>query len=412
MFAKDDQKGQGNTKKTIYFSQIKNGKNFLTFMNFTFLKIPVHIHPSFWILVLLFSGIIESLTIASFFYVFIIFISLIVHEYGHGLVALYFDGSPKIELHAFGGTTYHNNNLTKKQDFLITLAGPLSESILIIIPYYFLKFQIFHYHYANYFLFLTYKINLFWCLVNLIPIYPLDGGRLCKYLLSTKFGTKGDRVSIIISIICGVLGSSYFLINKYYMFGSIFLLYGLQNLQMLKQFNLFSYKSNYFSLYNESLRAIENNELSKAKNILNKILKSKSDDSIKISAIESLANIYDKENEKKKAYNLLLKTDHSKLREGKCLLCKLAYEDKNFSLIEKYSSDIYEINPSKEIAILNSKTFANLKDPELSAGWLKTASLFENTEIDFLKEILKDKIYDSIRENAKFKETLSGIISF
>lgn len=380
-------------------------------MNFTFLKIPLYIHPSFWILVLLFSGIIESQSIASFFYIFIIFISLIVHEYGHGLTALYFGASPKIELHAFGGTTYHNNNLTKKQDFLITLAGPLFESLLIIIPFYFLKFHIFHHYYINYFLYLTYKINLFWCLVNLIPLYPLDGGKLCKYLLSSKWGTNGDKASIIISIICGVLGSSYFLANKYYAFGSIFVMYGLQNLQMLRQFKLFSSKPNNFSLYNESLRAIENNEMSKAKNILNKLLKSRSDDSIKICAIESLANIYDKENEKKKAYDLLLNTNHSTLKNGKCLLCKLAYEEKNFPLIEKYSSEIYEINPSLEIAILNSKTFANLKNPELSAGWLKTASLFENTKVDSIKELIKDTIYDNIRENAKFKETVSNMFN-
>ena len=127
-------------------------------MNFTFFKIPIYIHPYFWVLVLLFSGIIESITIASFFYVFIIFISLIVHEYGHAIVALYFGASPRIELHAFGGTTYHDNTLSKKQDFLITLAGPLFESLLIIIPYYCLKFNVFNYFYIDYFLYLTFKI--------------------------------------------------------------------------------------------------------------------------------------------------------------------------------------------------------------------------------------------------------------
>jgi len=384
-------------------------------MNFTFLKIPVHIHPSFWILVVLFSGIVDSITIVSFFYVFIIFISLIVHEYGHSLMALYFGTSPRIELHAFGGTTYLNNTssktLSKKQDFLITLAGPLFESLLIILPYFCLKFHIFHNYYINYFLYLNFKINLFWCLANLAPIYPLDGGHLSKYLLSFKFGAKGEKASIIISIICSAIGSSYFLVNKYYTFGFILILYGLQNLQMLKQFKIFSNKSNNFSLYNESLQAMEKNELSKAKNILNKILKSKSDETIKISAVESLAKIYHKENENKKAYNLLLKTDHAKLKKGKCLLCKLAYEEKNFTLIEKYSHDIYKIAPSQEIAILNSKTFANLQNPELSAGWLKTASLFDNTNVKSLKQILEDKIYDQMKENKKFKEIISGIFS-
>lgn len=378
-------------------------------MNFTFLKISVHIHPSFWILILLYSGIIESISITAFFYVFIIFLSLIIHEYGHGLTALFFGASPSIELHAFGGATYCNKTLSSKEEFLVTFAGPLFEALLIIIPYLLLKFHMFHHHYVNYFLYLTYKLNLFWCLVNLIPIYPLDGGKLCRYLLSSKFGSKGEKVSVIISIICGVLGSSYFLLNKFYIFGALFLLYGLQNLQMLKQIKIFS--PNYFSLYNESLQAIEKNELSKAKNILNKILKYNSEDNIRISAIESLATIYYKENERKKAYNLLLKTDPAKLKKGKCLLCKLAYEEANFTLVEKFSYDIYQIDPSQEIALLNSKTFAILKNPELSAGWLKTASLFENTNMESLKQILNDKIYYPVKENKKFKETLNNIFS-
>lgn len=380
-------------------------------MNFTFLKIPVYIHPSFWILPVIFSGILNSTSMTSFFYIIIIVISLLVHEYGHGLVALHFGASPRIELHAFGGTAFHNSNLTKKQDFFITLGGPLFESFLIFIPYYFLKFHVFHNYNINYFLYLTLRINLFWSLVNLIPIYPLDGGKLFRYFLSTKFGNRGDKASIIISIFCAVLGAAYFLVNKYFMFGSIFVLYGLQNLQTLKQFNLFSYKPNNFSLYNESLRAIENNELAKAKNILNKLLASKSNDNIKISAIESLANIYYKENDKKKAYNLLLKTDHAKLKRGKCLLCKLAYEEKNYSLVEKYSLDIYEIDPTQEIAILNSKVFANLKNAELSGGWLKTASLFEEKNQNFLKKVLEDKIYDQVRENEKFKKNFEHILS-
>ncbi len=237
------------------------------------------------------------------------------------------------------------------------------------------------------------------------------GGRICKYILSSIFGSKGEKISIIISFICAIVESAYFLINKCYMFGFIILSYGLQNLQMLQQLKAFFYKQNNFSLYNESIKAIENNDLLKAKKILNKILKSKSKDNIQISAIESLANIYNKENEKKKAYNLLLKTDHTKLKQGKCLLCKLAYGEKNFTLIEKYSYDIYKIDPCREIAILNSKTFANLKKPDLSAEWLKTASLFDNTNIKFLKQILEDKIYDNIRENKKFKEIINDICS-
>ena len=39
-------------------------------------------------------------------WVFVIFISILVHEFGHALTACYFGQKPRIELVAFGGLTY------------------------------------------------------------------------------------------------------------------------------------------------------------------------------------------------------------------------------------------------------------------------------------------------------------------
>jgi hypothetical protein len=126
-------------------------------------------------------------------------------------------------------------------------------------------------------------------------------------------------------------------------------------------------------------------------------------------AIESLAEIFYKEKEEEKAYNLLLKTDHSQLKTGKCLLCKLAYMKKNYALVEKYSQDIYAIDPTEETALLNSRAFASLNNPDLAGGWLKTASLFENMNKESLQTILEDRIYNPVREKEDFKQYLEDI---
>ena len=45
-------------------------------------------------------------------------------------------------------------------------------------------------------------INLFWALLNLLPIWPLDGGQIARELLDGAMpGGQGVRVSLILSLV-------------------------------------------------------------------------------------------------------------------------------------------------------------------------------------------------------------------
>lgn len=378
-------------------------------INFTLLNIKVNIHFSFLIFVLIFIGIEDILSFKMILQAIVLFLSLLIHEYGHGLTALYFGKNPEINLVAFGGnTTYNSYKITQKQDFFITLNGPLFQSLLILLAFYLLKSNIFYNYYLRYFLHITMDFNIFWCLVNLIPLYPLDGGHLMRSLLTMKFKEKGLKISLIISSSCSVLGSTYFFTNNYFFFAILFFFYGIQNYQEFTR-NRFHIKQSDFSKFNDGIKASDNNELKKAKSIFKKLLKKNTNTNIKFSALESLADVLYKEKENKKAYNMLLNSDHNYLKKGKCLLCKLAFYEKNYELIKKYSVDIYEIEPSYEIAILNSKAYACLNNPELSGGWMKTASLFEDSKKDELIDIIKDTIYDKVRNQSSFKTNVKDL---
>ena len=300
-------------------------------MKFTFLKIPVIIHPSFWLFLLLFASSCNQIIIWGI----ILAISILFHEYGHGLTALYFGVNPTINLEAFGGNTeYFNTHLTEKQQFLITLNGPIFSGILILLSYYLLKSNLFQNSQIQYFLYVSMKLNIFWGIINILPLYPLDGGKLLRHILTTHFGDKGLKISSIIGNICAVLGCVYFLSQHYYFFGILFFIYGLRNLQT-HRFTFTSHKKDSFQFYTEGIKAMEDNDNKKAKSIFKKLLKTKAANNLDISATESLATILYKENRKKEAYELLLKTDHTHLKKGKCLLCKLVYEAKNYDLIKK-----------------------------------------------------------------------------
>lgn len=335
----------------------------------------------------------------------VLIFSLLVHEYGHALTAAYFGARPGIILEGFGGRAEYNNfGMTPKQEFWVTLNGPLLESVLIALSYTLLKWDIFEGHpYIRYFLYVTMRLNILWCLLNLIPVAPLDGGHLVRHLLERKFGERGYRASILLGLVCAVVAVPYLCLQGYVFFGILLLIFGFQHFKLWRE--LAPRQEAPFSTYMKGVEAIEQNNLESAKTLLKKLLKAK-DAHIKNLAVESLAKAYMQGNESQKSYDLLMKADHQSLKEGKSLLSKLAFERKNYDLAGKYSTEVYEMHPSYEIALQNSKTFAGLQEPALSGAWLETASRYRK---DGIEENLNDPIYDSVREQEAFKQYLHKI---
>lgn len=368
-------------------------------MHFVLFNIPVLIHPTFWIFLIFFSDIlyhpsIETLIIAS-----VMFFSLLVHEFGHALTAVYFGKRPTITLEGFGGNaSYKSGGITAKQQFLITLNGPLLESMLILISYGLLKSGIFASHYyIIYTLYITMYLNIYWCLINLIPVDPLDGGKLLRYFLVKKFGDRGYKISTIIGISSALIAAPLLYLWGSTFFPILLLFLAFQNYQNLSHYTVRHQESPYKKLL-RGIEAAQVGDKEEAKKIFTKLIKIE-DKQIKHSAIEELAKIYHSENGSQQAYKLLLNADHARLNEGKNLLCKLAFEHSNHELIARYSHDIYALNPTFETAVLNSQAYACLNNPELAAGWLDTASKFGTEYSEKIKEVFGSSFYDEVRDH-------------
>lgn len=378
-------------------------------IQFNFLGIPVRILPSFWLFLLLFTDLLFKLSMASFIVAVVIFLSLLIHEYGHAVTARFFGAESEITLQAFGGyASYTGARLSPKKEFLITLNGPLLESLLIALSYFLLKTFSFDSHpYIKYALFVTMRLNTIWCLFNLIPLLPLDGGYLARYVFGRYFGIRGLKISTVLGLTCAVLFAPYLFYTGYYWFGGLLLIFGFQNYQLLQNPDSSPNNSYYPTASNRALALPITTESSFN---LKKQVKSK-DPIVKTKAIELLAKKYHEEGKFEKAYLLLLKADHTLLKETKYLLCTLAYNNNNFSLVKKYSHNIYETNPSFETAILNSKACAALNDAYLAGGWLKTASLFGTHYKEKVKDLVKEAIYNNIKSDPSFQITLKEILS-
>lgn len=151
------------------------------------MKIEINLKILFMIIIFLIFNNIEMYLI---FFVFIL-----IHEMAHLIVGIIIGGIPKrMSLNAFGISlefySYGKENVLYK--IIFYLIGPLINFVCAIL---FLKLK-------NYQLYKEEIIytNLAICFFNLIPICPLDGGKIVKELLKVFIGIdKSNEIMIIFS---------------------------------------------------------------------------------------------------------------------------------------------------------------------------------------------------------------------
>ncbi len=88
-------------------------------LRFRLLDIPVRVHPLFWVISAVMGWQDHNLPMVAF-WVACVFFSVLVHEYGHGLMAMRFHTSPSILLYSMGGLV---RNQVESTDSIATFPG-------------------------------------------------------------------------------------------------------------------------------------------------------------------------------------------------------------------------------------------------------------------------------------------------
>lgn len=112
-----------------------------------------------------------------------LFSIVLIHELGHVAAARSFGWTvTKVELLPFGGVaeTEQLGRSTIKEDILVALAGPLQNAWMIGVTYALMGLGLWDSEWSSYFV----KANMMIGLFNLIPVLPLDGGKVMQALLS------------------------------------------------------------------------------------------------------------------------------------------------------------------------------------------------------------------------------------
>lgn len=137
-----------------------------------------------------------------FAWIAIVFLSVLIHELGHAVVSLAFGYRPSIYLAWLGGHTNPNAEepIVWWRDVLLTLAGPLFGLILALVAFGAHRFVESPHSFGDFFLNSLFGANMLWALLNLVPVAPLDGGRISVALLMRLFGRVGFLMAQILGL--------------------------------------------------------------------------------------------------------------------------------------------------------------------------------------------------------------------
>jgi stage IV sporulation protein FB len=203
-------------------------------LNFSIAGIPVRVHPLFWLMTLLF-GISSGDPLQLLIWIAAVFVSILFHELGHALAMRLYGQPSQIVLHAMGGLTipsqvrwgdsWANVSLTSNQEIFISLAGPgagfilaaviialslaAGGSLVLTLLFGFIPFPVVTLpiasQIANSIVMTFLWVNIFWGLINLLPVYPLDGGNVTRRMLLSADPWNGVRKSLWVSVVAGVI---------------------------------------------------------------------------------------------------------------------------------------------------------------------------------------------------------------
>lgn len=137
----------------------------------------IHIHPLLMVFIMI------SIVTGTFINLLIMFVIVLWHELGHYMMARYFNWHiESVVLWVFGGVMKTDEHGTCRlyEDILVTMAGPLQHLFIYLVLLLCDYFNIL----SPTLLQLAFQYNVIILLFNLLPIYPLDGGKLLFYMMS------------------------------------------------------------------------------------------------------------------------------------------------------------------------------------------------------------------------------------
>jgi Zn-dependent protease len=366
-------------------------------------RIPITIHPLFWLIAFFIGWMWTSQLSETLICVLVILFSVIFHELGHALTSIFFGQKTRVELAAFGGFTYREGRKLKLwEEFFVVLNGPLAGLALSFFAYLLYRNWSVDNPLLSFVIKFTFSANLFWTLVNLVPVLPLDGGHLLSILLEAIFGFKGIKFAIVLGITLAIALSIVFFVLGMFLMVALFLILSFESLRSLKYYRMFTEEDR--DVGTQQLMQTANQEFA-AGNMqaaLEKLkaVRDKTKEGILYSmATQEMAEIYKNQEQFEEAYRLLLPIENTLSGDTLALFHFLAYMNGDFKRITANSSKCYQEHPTYDTALINAFAFGALAKAEPAVGWLECA-LREG--LPSIHQAIAREEFDPIRSDPRF----------
>jgi Zn-dependent protease len=163
-------------------------------------------------------------------YVLALFVCVTLHELGHAVAARrYGVRVPRILLLPIGGMAEMDSIPRRpRHEIIIALAGPAVNCALIGVLMIFVRFPAgwnpayFELTIAEFFRHLV-LVNLVMGVFNLLPAFPMDGGRVFRAVLATRLAyLRATRIAVGVGKLVALAGAGYLVYREHYLGAVLF----------------------------------------------------------------------------------------------------------------------------------------------------------------------------------------------
>jgi stage IV sporulation protein FB len=133
--------------------------------------------------------------------------SLLVHEAGHILAGRLLGAPVRVVLSGLGDQLFGPEEVSRWRRLLIYLAGPLVNALLYGVFWLVTELPLPAWVTERWRVmigngvWLLLWINAFWTLLNLLPLWPLDGGKIAVEVGDAVFGRRGQILALLLSLV-------------------------------------------------------------------------------------------------------------------------------------------------------------------------------------------------------------------
>jgi Zn-dependent protease len=243
---------------------------------FSVFGFPVRVTPFFWLVAALLgyeiaTNLHDDLQASSpgafvllAMWILAVFVSILIHELGHAFAMQHYGQHASIILYHFGGLASagayssfaRSGRFGRSQNqIVISLAGPGAQLLLAAVIVFSMRMSGYRSEFwiwpiddllppaagqplpsrmLDVMLFFLVSPSIFWALLNLLPIFPLDGGYVSREFFIMLKGSQGVRDSLVVSLVTAVLAAVYLYSNGSMFNALLFISLAVSSYQLLQ----------------------------------------------------------------------------------------------------------------------------------------------------------------------------------